>query len=638
MLFCGIMTSQVMDAKDTSFEQKVYNRTSELLRSHTYDENNIVIADSIYKASQEQGSLLGKLCACRLRMYAYILMSDSANLIAATDEASMLAEQMGKIGAYSEAQNVKIHFYIGQEHYIKAKQLTEEMLAKSSGSPKMLMQSYSLMANIYQSQDMQKVAIQYYEKALEYIEKTDSINYCLLYRGMAECYTVMEDSEHALEYAKKALEMAGTEGVYYYWSAFTYLYTLYETKDYDAFLSEYKRINLLEFPIEGVLPQYVQNQLLMRYEIIHGNYEKALILAEDIEYKSLRIPAIIEVYRKWGEWEKALEYTDMYNTYEDSIRTQMNMDAMMEVDALLGLDKLKLDKQELEVRNQRTTLVSIICIILVCLVAVTYLFIRRRAHIRELNAKNDELEEKNLRLNSQNEELIAARDEAERSSKMKTRFIQNITHEIRTPLHAISGFSQILSENVTAEERKEYIDIIVDNTTAVTTMLSDILLLSELDNRTARMDIAEVAANTPLTTAYETAKETVPQEIAFVCKAELDDTIKVNIDHNLMQTALRKVIENAIKFTQSGSITLCSQLTPERHVIYSVTDTGCGIHEEWRERIFERFEKVDEFVQGVGIGLTICRKAIEAMGGSTYLDTNYTGGARLVIDLPCAET
>lgn len=634
LLLTAMLFPLAMQADERDFEHSVYQRTSELLHSHTYDENNLAVADSIYAASSQKGSLLGMLCANRLRMYVYVAQRDSANLIAATDEAISLAEQMEDTEAYTEAQNVRISFYIGQEHYFKAQQLTKEMLAKSAGSPVMLQQSYSLMANIYQNRDMQSVAITYYEKALAYVEEADSINRCLLYRNLAECHSLLEHHDVAIDYARRALDMAGTEGVYYYWSAFTYLYALFESKDYDAFLAEYNRIRLLEQPIDGLLPSYVQSQLRMRYEILQGNYAKALQLAESIDYKSLRIPAIIRVYRMWGNWQKTVEYLDLYNIYEDSVRTQMNMDAMLEVDAMMGLDRLKLEKQQLEVRNQRIILSSIILVFLIGLAALIFLLIRRRVHIRELNAKNEELEEKNQRLNRKNEELVEARDEAERSSQMKTRFMQSITHEIRTPLHAIAGFTQLLGEETSEEERREYVQQVVGSTSTVATMLSDMLLLSDLDSAAHKVRIEDIPATKLQLKAMETVQEFIPADVTFECPVELSDSVLVHADADLLNTALCKLIHNAVKFASGGkSITLACQLTPQGHIQYSVTDRGCGIPAEWSERIFERFVKVDEFIPGVGIGLTICREAVKTMGGSVVLDTGYTDGARFVIEL-----
>lgn len=638
MLACCVGIPFTTSAEDADFEHEVYQRTSDLLHSHTYDQGNLAIADSIYAASKSHGSLFGMLCAQRLRMYVHVAARDSAKLISSTEEALTLAEKLHDVDAYTETMNVKISFYIGQEHYLKAKQLVEEMLAKSADTPVMLYQSYSLMGTIYQNRDMHDVAIKYYNKALNYVEETDSINRCIIYRNLAECHSLLEKGEIALDYAKKALEMAGTEGVYYYWSAFTYLHTLFQTKEYDTFLAEYDRIKLLDQHVEGLLPTYVQNQLLLRYEILHDNFDKALKLANDIEYKSLRLPAIILVYRMSGNWQKVVEYYDLYNTYEDSVRTQMTMDDMLEMDSQIELNHLKIEKKDLEARNQRTTLSSIIAIILVCLAALTYMLIRRRAHIRELNAKNQELSEKNQQLYNKNEELVEARDEAERASLMKTRFMQNISHEIRTPLHAISGFSQIIAEDISDEERQQYAQIIVENVEAASTMLSDMLLLSDLDKATHNIQCTDIPAIEAQRKILLSAPEIIPEHIAFVCPIELDERICLHADPALLHTILLKLLHNAAKFTSSGNITLTCTLTADQRIQYSVTDTGCGIPSEWSERIFERFVKVDEFIPGVGIGLTICKEAVQLMGGTIRLDTNHTCGSRFVIEFPQANS
>ena len=634
-LFLCLLAPLPVAADNVAFEKRVYAIVSDLLHNHTYDEANLRVADSIYAESVACGSISGRLYANRLRMYVYVAMPDSAHLIAATDEVISLANQLQDVEAYSEAMNVKISFYMGQEHYFQAKQLTEEMLEKSAGSPVILSQSYSLMASIYQNRDMQEMAIRYYKKALEYVEENDSINRCLTYRSLAECYGIMDKHEESIDYARQALDMAGTDGVYYYWSAYTYLYTLFQKGDYDTFLAEYNRIRLLEQPVQGLLPNYVQSELLLRYELLQGHYDEALRLAESIEFKSLRLPAVILVYRMSGNWQKAVHYLDIYAEYEDSVRSQMAMENMMEVDAALGLDRLRMEKQELKERNQRIILLGILLFVLICLGWLCLLGIRRRAHIRQLNAKNDELYHKNEELNTKNLELARARDEAERSSQMKTHFIQNMSHEIRTPLHAISGFSQLLSGEVSADERQEYSQIIVNKVASMTTMLSDTLLLADLDAGACRVQLTDVPAVAPLRKAHEWARAQVPDGISLQLIEELDSNVLVSLDQELIRVALCKLIDNAIKFTQHGSIILACSLSSDGYVQYTVTDTGCGIPAESAERVFQRFAKVNEYVPGVGIGLTICREAMELMGGTVSLDTHYTDGARFVVCVAC---
>lgn len=639
-LILGSLTTPKVKAESTKdFEERIFERTYELIHYHTYEQSNLKVADSIYNVSKAQGSQFGMLCANRLRMFVYVAIPDSANLVAATDEAIELSEQLHDTEAYAEAQNVKIQFYIGQEHYLKALQLTQDMLKKSVNSPVLLKQSNILMANIYQNRDIHQVAIQYFEKALEQTDENDSISRFQTYRSLAESYGMLSKREEALRYAKLCLDYAGKDGVYYYWGAFTYLYNLFSVEEYDTFLSEYKRMDLLNQPIDGLLPEYMRNQLRLRYEILHGHYDKALELAEAIEYKSLRLPSIILVYKMSGKADKALEYTEMFNDYEDSVRTAMTMDEMLEINAQIGLDRLKIENKELEARNQRITLISIIVVILIGLATLLVLLYRRRVHINQLNLKNHELFQTNQLLNLKNDELSKARDEAERSSQLKTRFMQNMTHEIRTPLNAISGFAQMLTHENTLEEREEYAKIIVENTTSVTTMLNDMLLLSDLDGGTYQFDKKDIAAIEPQIIALNQAESVIPANITFECPIELDDNVTLHTDAKLLQIVLSKLIDNAAKFTKQGKITLQCQQTTDQHIQYIITDTGCGIPADWESRIFDRFTKINDFVPGVGIGLTICREAVELLGGKIQLDSNYQEqGTRFIIDFPAQQS
>lgn len=638
LLIIGLASSLSVFADNQDFEQEVYERMTELLHNHTYDKANLVVADSIYAESEKRDSKRGMLYADRLRMYVYVALPDSTRLMNVSDEAASLAKDLGDEDAYIEALNVKIQFYIGQDHFFKALQLTKEMMAGSADSHVALYHSYTMMGNIYHYRDMDSVSVQYFEKALQYVDKNDSIKNCLLYRDLSECYGMTGKCDKALDYAKKALDLSETLGsVYYCRSAHSYLIALFEKHDFDTFVTEYNRIHMFDQPVEGLLPDYMQYQLMLRYELIQGHYDEALRLANKIEYKSLRLPAIILCHRMAGHWKQTVDYLDEYKAYADSVRTQMAMDDMLEMDAQMGLNQLKVEKKELEVRNQRITLISIIVITLLCLAGLTFALFRRRTHIRILNQKNEELHEKNEQLNAKNEELAQARDDAERSSQMKTHFIQNMTHEIRTPLHAIAGFSSMATTEMTTEERQQNAQLIQDNVDTMTEMLSDMLLLSDLDGGSHKAKLTKTPAIESQLMALNWAEANVPQSLEFRCPVTLDDTIEVNIDSELLLNVLCKLIDNAGKFTKEGHIELACQLTTDRHVQYSVTDTGKGIPQESAERVFERFVKLDEFIPGVGIGLTICREAVQLMGGTIHLDTTYTSGARFVMEFPIAN-
>ena len=239
----------------------------------------------------------------------------------------------------------------------------------------------------------------------------------------------------------------------------------------------------------------------------------------------------------------------------------------------------------------------------------------------------------NRRLKKMREELNEARKVAENSMHLKSLFLSNMSHEIRTPLNALAGFSAILAEdNLDNETRQQFEPIIHQNSDLLLKLINDVVDFSRQQNGEMQFKIEEQDAVEICRNVVETVDKV--KRTAAEIRFESDiDSLTLSTDKARLQQMLINLLVNANKFTEKGSIVLT--LKKDGNVAqFSVTDTGCGIAPEKREKIFNRFEKLDENAQGTGLGLSICQLIIEHLGGKIWVDPDYNDGARFCFTHP----
>jgi signal transduction histidine kinase len=253
-------------------------------------------------------------------------------------------------------------------------------------------------------------------------------------------------------------------------------------------------------------------------------------------------------------------------------------------------------------------------------------------HNRNLR-KAREVDESRIR------DLKEANEQVQLANAAKTRFVQNMSHEVRTPLNAIVGFSQLLAlpdGSFPEEEKAEFSDHIINNTKMLTMLLDDILNASAMDSGKYRISYEDGEMHFIAQAAIRSAEHRLQPGVKMYYAPESEEPFHFQTDPRRVQQILINLLTNSCKHTKEGEIRLSSSLTSRPgYVSYSVTDTGPGIPVDQAERIFDRFTKLNDFVQGTGLGLSICRDISERMGASVYLDTTYTaGGARFIFEVP----
>lgn len=241
-----------------------------------------------------------------------------------------------------------------------------------------------------------------------------------------------------------------------------------------------------------------------------------------------------------------------------------------------------------------------------------------------------------FRLKRSQQQQEAMKEKAERAIQRKNMFLSNMSHEVRTPLNAIVGFSAVLTddnESFDEESRKEFSEIIKVNSFQLLKLINDILDFSDFENDNITFNIERHDAVKLCRDVVETVIASRKLEVEMRFDTDLK-ALMLDADDARLRQVLINLLVNATKFTEQGSIVLELKKMDEDTAFFSVTDTGCGIPPEKQHLIFERFEKLNDFVQGSGLGLSICQLIVKYMNGKLWVDSEYTQGARFCFTHP----
>ncbi len=331
---------------------------------------------------------------------------------------------------------------------------------------------------------------------------------------------------------------------------------------------------------------------------------------------------------QWGQYDISL--TMMRKRYEEMQYMLSRVNNMRLEEASGRYQNYSLNRQLTEKSQEvlmATRLVEFL-VMVILLVSSAFFWV----HNRNLR-KAREMDEERIR------ELKEANEQVELANAAKTRFVQNMSHEVRTPLNAIVGFSQLLAlpdGSFPEEEKAEFSDHIINNTKMLTMLLDDILNASAMDAGKYRISYEDGEMHFIAQAAIRSAEHRLQPGVKMYYAPESEEPFTFQTDPRRVQQILINLLTNSCKHTKEGEIRLSSSLTSRPgYVSYFVTDTGPGVPADQAEHIFERFTKLNDFVQGTGLGLSICRDIAGRMGASVYLDTTYTaGGARFVFEVP----
>lgn len=570
------------------------------------------------------------------------------SVIAGVNRLKRFARSVGNAELYYWAWAARlVNYYIIQGEYNIALLEAEKMLqeAKKEGKQESIAECYYALANVYAAKGLMKKSQEFMLKEIDIFENTDVVRYNIScqYSDAAKIYIDLGEEEKAPELLKKALK--AVKSPYHAVTANLVYVSLYLAQgDTVAARQALEKCRQM-YADEPSLKRHIHYlyDVEIDYDWKVGNYQKALNVLDEREAelkKKNNLATLMQLRKTKADilWDmnRKEEAAGLYRDFllEQKKEKERNEEvATGEFATMLNLQQLTAEKgrlekisQEKQLQNTRIILFSVIGIL--CVVVV-FLWQQRKLNAK-LEKSRDKLDEKNRILIEAKEELRKAKEVAEQSNWLKTMFIQNMSHEIRTPLNSIVGFSGVLVDMLDdKEDIGQYVALIESNSKLLLKLVGDILDISILDSEVEIKHNA-VDVNACCQASIDAAGTLFSPDTKLVFKPACDELI-INSNYNYIVQVLDNLLSNASKFTHEGSVTLAYEVKKETNqLIFTVTDTGIGIPIDEQERVFERFVKLDNFSQGAGLGLSICRIVAERLGGFLIIDKEYTQGTRFI--------
>ncbi|MDE7410572.1 MAG: HAMP domain-containing histidine kinase [Paramuribaculum sp.] len=394
------------------------------------------------------------------------------------------------------------------------------------------------------------------------------------------------------------------------------IYYLMAKKDYA------KALPLIKNQVENPMNANSRRQL----------YDMMLIAAEAMGDKEAMLTAALES-----------------NKIQREYLAHNSQERARELQILYDMNSLQAEKTELELRNRESELdqrhsrymvtLGLAFVMLLTVIVVLIFYYRARKLSAKLASANDMLIEERDNMQHVQRELIDARDRARKADRHKTDFINNLSHEVETPLNAIVEYSHLIVDNMSEEKRKyisKYADIVDLSADMLRSLVNDVLEIAALENSVPTVDRLPISVNTICDVAAESVKNYVHDGVKLIVDKPEENTFIINTDAKRVEQVLINLLTNGLKFTDEGTVTLSYGInTGESTVTFSVSDTGVGIPDGKEEIIFERFEKLSSTTDGLGLGLNICKMVAELLHGTVCVDRDYPGpGARFLFTIP----
>ena len=415
-----------------------------------------------------------------------------------------------------------------------------------------------------------------------------------------------EEADSLLEIAKNIALKYSPERVFDLETRQTLSY--YYRGDMDKFVKGYKAYK--EGEAKGL--SSVHGRSMEVYYLAYlGQTDEAVKRAQE-ELGDEGGEAIHLIYANAGRWKEAYEAQKKETAAGDSI------DNVVLTNSMMGIrDELRVYEVERKANHNKMVMLTLVILLLAVLTGLLlYIVMTRRLHMKQLKK---------------------AYEHALESDKVKTAFIQNISHEVRTPLNIISGFAQVIADPELVnggDERKEIASMMQKNTRLITSLIDEMLVLSMNESKENVSKNDKVEINDLMRDLLQENGSNVGSNTRLRFQSTLSDDFTIQTNENLLKSIVNALLDNAFKNTSNGQIILKADRDGEKMITLVVEDTGCGIPEEEAEHIFERFVKLNTFKEGIGLGLPLCRMLSEKLGGSVRLDTSYKEGARFIVTTP----
>ena len=480
---------------------------------------------------------------------------------------------------------------------------------------------YTTLGAIFESRGNYRMAEHYYQEAINYVSPKDTAELIHSYAQMTSL-KVSREPDKAWEWNERmgviTPDNSPFRKVYLVLKAEIFFFKneknhfLKVKKEYDDCIRQYPSQNIYGLEMMNVMQKVYEGEPQEALRLLEGDIPDLTEIGR-LDYR-------IQIYKMTGQQDLALQEVNRRMNLRDSLNSNMLFNNINEINAEVGIAKIN----EKAAKERELWLVLVIVLLMVALGLIISRYLVRRRYQKRILKQNDQLE--------------IALSEAKESDRMKSLFIEHVSHEIRTPLNVITGYAQIITNpdfHLKDEERIRIVDAIGKNTTSITNIVNDLLEMAQDESKERYRREDTIVVNTLCRQIMEEAKNKNDggQELNFCTR--LPDDFSIQSNQSGISIILRQVIANALKFTKEGQVELLVSESPEHDSVRMiVTDTGVGIPKDLQEKVFERFYKVDSFIQGFGLGLPLSRRIALQLGGTLVIDKDYEEGTRVVFTVP----
>ena len=515
-----------------------------------------------------------------------------------------------------------VSFDMNNGHYYRAMQKARKLVAemKEKQHTEEYYNASYLMAIIYWYRNNIPIASKYFDQAIREVPKENKIDLASIYTDYANMMTD-EDPKKAMELVNHALEQSGDNSY-----RLTYALTMkgviaFAQRDGATVLDCYRRyLDLKEHNTPDQICDMYEKHLELAVMTVNGHAAEAMNESKKDLDNTDRYAIQLSICDYIGDKARAYDILKKLTKEEEMLNNLIMEDDINEMNSDLQVVEAKREMS----RNWIIFLVVMFILSVIIIVCLLVIVISRRRSLQ--------------RMRQHNAELTIAKNRAQESDKMKSIFIRHVSHEIRTPLNIITGFTQVLnspSYKPSEEDRQDMMLRISENTEQITQIVNELLDMADTESMTVIERTDETTANDLCQKAIAETNIAPTETVDFRLQNEVPDSRLIKTSADSVVKILNNLLKNAVKFTNKGQITLKVTLDePKGLISFAVIDTGIGVPEEARERIFERFEKVDSFKEGIGLGLCVSRSLARRMGGEVTLADSSSQGSTFLLTIP----
>ena len=473
---------------------------------------------------------------------------------------------------------------------------------------------YSLQGNTSQAKEC-------FHRAINEARNQNPVYLIPLYKELANV-EMDEEPEQAIKNIDKAIKITQQAGLKYEYSdaiAFKMIIA-FTMNDWKLVNSLYERYTAMQKEYGHEFSTTYHQYVMMCKYTADGKYNEALAWADkltNIDKYKFRT-TICELA---GNMKMALEAQKRYIHVKDSVNSTIITQELNDAANDMEMNTMRTKAEKDRIKKKIMWLA--ILILTVVIVVLIFLAINRRRYTKTLRKKNNELE--------------ILRRKSEEAEVMKANILKNMSHEIRTPLNIISGFVQLICQPGFTPSDNEKADIaerITDSADSLVKIINNLLYVASKESESYAPRIDKVACNALCLRLVDRLDETLPEDVCLAFKTNVDDNFCITSNEKGIERILDNLLNNALKFTTQGNITLECCLSPDRKKLdISVTDTGMGVADNQKDHIFDVFYKAYDNKEGLGVGLPLAKHMARQLGGDLTLDHTYTGGARFILTI-----